>query len=318
MKQFLVQRWFLLSLGAVLAVGFLASDLFLPLTQWAPLRHAIVVCVLFLMALPLEARAMWQTLRRPAAPALGILVNSAGIPLLAWCTVVSAGSLLGQDLALGLLVAAAVPCTLASAAVWTRRAGGNDAASIMVTVITNASCFLVTPAWLLLTTGQQSELDAGQMITSLGLLVVLPMTAAQVLRLARPVGHWATRHKTPLGVIAQFGVLSMVFIGSVRTAQRFQDAGAAPGLGQLVALLIAVTAIHLIGLVVGMAAARWLGLPRRDEIAVGLAGSQKTQMVGLQICIELGFNIIPMVAYHVIQLLLDTVIVDRFRQNQDA
>ena len=313
MKEFLVRRWFLLSLAAVLAAGFLASDVFLPLTEVRLLRNAVVVTVLFLMSLPLEARAMWQTLRRPAAPALGVVLNSVGIPLLAWAVVAVGHGMLGEGLSLGLLVAAATPCTLASAAVWTRRAGGNDAASIMVTVITNATCFLVTPAWLLLTTGKQSQLDAGRMITSLGLIVVLPMAAAQLLRVARPVGHWATRHKTPLGVIAQAGVLTMVFIGSVRTAQRFHAAGTAPAVTELAALVLAATGIHLLGLICGIWLARWFGLERRDQIAVGLAGSQKTQMVGLQICIELGFNIIPMVTYHVSQLLLDTLVVDRFR-----
>ena len=62
--------------------------------------------------------------------------------------------LLRGDLAVGLLVAAAAPCTLASAAVWTRRAGGNDAVALMVTIGTNLTCFVVTPLWLLVTTGR--------------------------------------------------------------------------------------------------------------------------------------------------------------------
>ena len=49
-------------------------------------------------------------------------------------------------------------------------------------------------------------------------------------------------------------------------------------------------------------------------IAVGISGSQKTLMVGLQVCLDLGITILPMVAFHVAQLLVDTLIADRMRQ----
>jgi sodium/bile acid cotransporter 7 len=55
-------------------------------------------------------------------------------------------------------------------------------------------------------------------------------------------------------------------------------------------------------------------LDRANQIAVGISGSQKTLMVGLQMAMELGFNIIPMVFYHVSQLLIDTLFVDFFRR----
>ena len=58
-----------------------------------------------------------------------------------------------------MIVAATAPCTLASAAVWTRRAGGNDAVAILVTFITNATCFLVTPFWLILMTRDRGDRD---------------------------------------------------------------------------------------------------------------------------------------------------------------
>ncbi len=301
-----------------MVAGFFGSDTFLYLADCVPLRYSVVASVLFLMALPLEAQLMWRTLRRPRAPALGITMNSVVLPLIAWLFVATLGMpLLGREFALGLLVAAATPCTLASAAVWTRRAGGNDAAAIMVTVITNASCFLVTPFWLLLMTGQQAELDAGKMIAKLALVVVLPMTLAQLLRLIGPVGPWATQRKTPLGVVAQTGILTMVFFGAVQAAQRFGMASSRPTVFELGALLVAVVGIHVTVLVAGTWIARLLRFDRGEQIAVGFAGSQKTLMVGLQVALELGFNIIPMVAYHISQLLIDTLIADRLRRAQD-
>jgi sodium/bile acid cotransporter 7 len=62
-----------------------------------------------------------------------------------------------------------------------------------------------------------------------------------------------------------------------------------------------------------MVAAAYLGFSREDRIAVGIAGSQKTLMVGLQMGLEIKLSILPIVVYHVGQLLLDTIIADRLR-----
>lgn len=207
MKKFLIQRWFLIALVAVLAIGTCFAKQLEPVTKLhfpgtaMPLRSVIVAVVLFLMAFPLEASAMWKAMRRPWPPLLAVVVNVGLLPLLAWG--VSFG--LNADLGGGLLVAAATPCTLASAAVWTRRAGGNDAVAILVTIITNLFCFIVTPLWLLVMTGESvdsPELSLANMSTKLGSLVVLPMFAAQLLRRYKPLGIWATREKLTLSVLA--------------------------------------------------------------------------------------------------------------------
>ncbi len=319
MKAFLAQRWFLIALAGVLLAGFLGSGSSLTapleaLANSAMIRYGIVAIVLFLMALPLEARSVWQTIRTPWPPLLGVAMNSVAVPLLTWSVVILLGTRwLSRDMGLGMLATAAIPCTLASAAVWTRRAGGNDAVSIVVTVITNASCFLVTPFWVLTLTGKSAEIDAVQMMRHLAFFVVLPMVVAQALRLAREFGRWATRHTVALGTAAQLGILCIMYFGSVQTARRFQAAGGGWVLSELLIVIACVLGIHLAILTIGLLGARRLGMDRPDQIAVGIAGSQKTLAVGLQVCMELGFNIVPVVAYHVMQLLVDTLIADRLR-----
>ncbi len=313
LKQFLVQRWFLLALAVTFLAGFAGSSCWLPLTSRTGLRYSVVATVLFLMALPLEARAMWQTIRRPTAPLLAVSVNFLLLPLFAWgLTSALPAWLISREMAYGVMIAAATPCTLASASVWTRRAGGDDAVAIMVTVITNATCFLVTPFWLLTTTGQAVQIGAAQMIAKLALVVVLPMAVGQVLRGCGRVGSWATDHKVPLGVMAQLGVLAMIFFGSIQTGHRLQGFRALLS-GELLLVLIVVITVHVGMLLTGLGLARALGLGREKQIAVGFSGSQKTLMVGLQMSMELGFNMIPMVFYHVSQLLIDTLFVDRFQ-----
>ena len=79
-------------------------------------------------------------------------------------------------------------------------------------------------------------------------------------------------------------------------------------------MIVAVLGIHLLMLALGMFVARFVGMSRPDQIAVGISGSQKTLMVGLQNGMELNITIIPMVIYHVGQLLLDTFIADVLRR----
>jgi sodium/bile acid cotransporter 7 len=240
------------------------------------------------------------------------------LPLFAW----GVSFLLRGDIAAGLLVAATTPCTLASASVWTRRAGGNDAVSILVTLLTNSVCFLVTPLWLGVMTGKAVDgeaLNLARISMELALLVVLPMAAAQLLRVYPPLALAATRRRLALGVMAQLGVLSMIFLGSIRTGLRLHGEPATVLLvWDLLSMLSAVVGVHVVMLFTGVGLARLSGFSRPDQIAVGFAGSQKTLMVGLLVAMSLGVTILPMVIYHVSQLFVDTLVADRFRKQQPS
>ena len=214
-----------MALAFALALGFLAPARVTVTADSVYLRNAIVATVLFLMALPLPIDAVWRVVRRPGAACLSSFLN---MPLIAW----GLSNLLTGDLSVGLVLAAVVPSTMASASVWTRRAGGNDAVALVVTVVTvvtNGICFVVTPCWL---------------------LVIL---------------------------------------------------------------------LHGLGLLTGLAHARAVGIGSSDRIAVAIAGSQKTLMVGLYVAIHYfgGLVLIPLVIDHVVQLLMDTVVADLWRRRTE-
>lgn len=307
MRELIVKRWFLIALASLILLGFVAPYLLRPYATWHP-RRAVVAVVLFFMALPLDATAMWRALRRPQAVTLAVGINFLVVPLLAW----PLSRLLAPALADGLIIAAAVPSTLASAAVWTRRAGGNDAISLMVTMITNTACFFVTPLWLFALTGSDVEMDLGQMISRLALLVVAPTVAAQMVRLYRPVAAWAGHAKIPLGVVSQCGILSIVLVGSINAGIQVRESEslAAADWGLMLAF---VCGIHLLALAAGHTLGRIAQIDRSDRIAVGFSGSQKTLMIGLHLALAHfgGLATLPMVSYHVCQLLIDTVVADR-------
>jgi len=308
MLDYLRHRWFLLSLVSILLLGMAWPRTLEPVVAWLS-GDAIVASVTFIMALALEPKSLWSALRRPAATWLAVLLNSGLAPPLGWL----ASRPLPIELAQGVIVASVAPCTLASAAVWTRRAGGNDAVAFLVTMITNLTCFVVVPLWLKLLVGVDADIDYASIILGLVVLVVAPIVVGQLLRLSRPIGDWATRRKHLLSSLAQAGILAMVLIGAVSCGLKLEAISGDSLLStrNIVLMLLAVLAVHVALLAIGFLAGRLLRISRGDTIAVAFAGSQKTLMVGAFLATAVGpLAILPMVAYHAVQLFVDTLVAD--------
>lgn len=312
MQRFLAERWFLIALVAVLAAGFSWPERLVTLTERVP-QNLVVATVLFLMAVSLNAGAIWRALTRPGAVLLAVAINFGLLPLVAW----QISGLMRSDLGVGMLIVGAVPSTLTAAAVWTRRAGGNDAVALLVTVSTNLACFVVTPLWLYVTADMVAEIPLGQTIGHLALVVLIPTLIAQCVRLYRPVALVADRRKFFFGGLAQCGILLIVGVGSVRAALELGRSEEAIGLAGWIGMLTAVVGLHVAMLAAGHLLAMAAGINREDRIAVGFSGSQKTLMVGLLLALKFsGLAILPMVAYHVCQLLVDTLVADWLRKRR--
>ena len=307
------RQWFLVALAAVLGGGMTLHESLEPFASRFP-RGALVAIVMFLTALPLEFRQFTSTIRKWQGLALALALNVVAAPLAAYLL---RGTLPAQ-LAVGLVVACSVPCTLASAAVWTRRGGGNDALALCVTMITNLACFVVMPATLawLLATSITLPLTAEELSWRLTRLVLLPIVAAQVIRQMPHAAAWAATAKASLATACQFGILTMVLIGAVSAGETLASIDATSyAWWQIPTLVVVVTVLHLGLFFSGWWGARLLGIDTRDAIAIAIAGSQKTLTVGLDVALSFGgLAILPMVAYHVAQLLLDTILVDRLRR----
>ena len=79
-------------------------------------------------------------------------------------------------------------------------------------------------------------------------------------------------------------------------------------------MMVLVAGVHLAAWFVGYLLGGGCGYSESDRLAIAFAGSQKTLMVGLAIALEFGgLAILPMLAYHVEQLLLDTVLAGRYQ-----
>jgi len=322
MIAFLRKRWFLLTL-VLLITGGLTLGARLPREQidrWSGYVQPqwITMLVLFLMAFSLDTAKLRAAAKSPAPVLWAAVVNSAGIPLMA--LVLIRGQLI-VDFRYGLMIAASVPCTLAAVSVWTRRAGGNDAVSLLITLVTNLSCFLVTPFWLNLAAsseGSPVRLDPWDMVWKLLLVVLVPTLLGQACRMRRPWRESATRNKTAIGVMAQGLILLLVFLASaLKAGPELGNTERTVGALPIAVVWASCIGLHLAAMGIGMAGGRVLGFAREDRAAVLFGSSQKTLPIGVYLATDaaffgqFGFAVFPMVMFHASQLFIDTLVADR-------
>ena len=328
MRAFLGKRWFLLSLLALIAAGMTIGAKLEP-GRVSQIADAIdpsitTMVVLFLMSFSLDNRQLRAAFRAPGPVLWATCVNLVLLPLIAWALMPLQRT---PDFRIGLMIAGSVPATMAAASVWTRKAGGNDAISLLVTCITSGVCFAVTPFWLDLATKSRVELDAGSMAVKLITGVLIPTLAGQLVRLIPAFGRIATRHKVPIGVIAQVCILMLVFTAACEAGMRSVGGGAGLGVVAIAIVWGSAIVLHIVAMIVAVAGAKILGYSRADRIAIAFAGSQKTLPVGVLIATDaamlgnpnlLGpgqgvpFAVFPMLMYHASQLFIDTIVADRF------
>ena len=329
MGRWLTKSWFLIALLVLLpsgmAWGWSTSEAWRLATAGRVQPAVTTVCILFLMSFSLDSGKLRESFRAPRPVVWGTVVNIGLLPLLAWPLALSHSL---ADLSLGLMIAAAVPCTLATASVSTRQAGGNDAVSLLITLLTNLVGVILTPLWLRWTMSSGGELDVARIdtlpiIRNLALTVLLPTILGQLARFVPPLFRFAVTRKFGIGLVAQCLVLLIVTKTAVEAGGRLQAQAAWPTAIDFARLAIECAGLHALAMFIAHRGSRWLGLSREDAIATLFAGSQKTLPVGLLLAAmpavtggrSLPFITFPILLFHAVQLVMDTAIADRIARN---
>lgn len=318
----LLKHWFLYLLLIVIPAGMVigqaspgTSSLITTTvkTQW------VVFAVLFCMSVTLSLNKLTQTATRPWGILTATSINAILFPLIVWGIVLQ---LPASPFSAGLLIMAAVPSTLASAAVWTRKAGGNDALSLMVTLISNGLCFLVTPFWLWLMLGKSAPLDSNALAIRLMFIALLPMVLGQIVRFSRPAKQFADQYRSRISIAAQIGILSIVFVGAVRSGPELLGKTSDFTISSLVIVWLVCLFIHLLFLAISWWSALMINCSREDAIGVMFSGSQKTLPIAIDlatapILLASGISslaIIPPLLYHATQLIVDTLVIEKLEK----
>jgi sodium/bile acid cotransporter 7 len=309
MRRFFVKRWFLLLLVAGGLVVWLQPG-WVGWVRWIDPRLAIAPA-LFLTAWGLPSRRLYQALLRPM-PALWATAISYGfLPTTAW---LAARLLPAEDLGVGLIIISVVPCTLASALLWTRFAGGNEATSLLIILFTTCTSFLFTTAWLSFAIGATVQIDRASMMSGLFLVLVIPVGLGQGLRASARMAQLAETHRTLLGVLSRLFIFTIMLRAALDTLDRLGRESNI-SVGMLALSAGTAVAVHTLALGFGFGSSRLLRFERAEAIAVAFSSSQKTLPVALFL-FDAYFKdayplaVVPMVFYHVGQLVVDTFIAD--------
>jgi sodium/bile acid cotransporter 7 len=315
MLPFLRKHWFLtlVLLGTVIVA--VRPD-WLAWTVWLNPTICGSIAVFF-SAWTLETRSLGNAMARPWSALWATTISYGLVPGMAWLV----GRFLAtDDIRIGLLLVASVPCTLTSAIIWTRMADGDDAAALLITFVTNCTSWLATTAWLTLAGGISGQpIDAGPMMLKLLLVLVAPVAVGQLFRLPRMLRRQATDHKAAWGIAARLLTVAVMLKAAVEVRNRFDGDTTVPSLPHLVFLALVCLAIHLLALYGGMWSGRVLGFDRASRIAIAFGGSQKTLPVSL-ILFDAYFQdyplaVLPIVFYHFGQLITDTFIAEGWEKN---
>ena len=306
------RQWFLLLLAAAVGLGVLTPKMGMWIHGNVGIKPAILA-LMFLISATLPLGDMWSSIRHGR----GLLTAIGGGYLILPLFLFGVTRLpLPEDMRIGLILVAAAPTTLASAAIWARLAGGNDGLSLAATILSNGFCFLAAPAIIYLLARQTIEIPGDQMrkmALDLFIVIVIPVTAGQLVRWK--LSAQADQAKTFVSVICRLLVLSVVLTSTsmaANTAAGVQGGASISG-GVLALILFITSAVHLAAAGACWALAGTLGCTRGDQIAAMLSGSQKTLPVGLflaEFFPQYAFAILPVLCYHAMQLILDTVLVE--------
>ncbi len=312
-RSYFVKRWFMILtiLGIFAAVQFpnQTSQFF----RYIEVRHVAAIG-LFFMSASLSIKRLIEAMIRPGPVLLALAISWGVAPLLAYYF---GPLLLPEKYVVGLIAVCVVPCTLASASVWTGMGGGNQAVAMMMTVLTNTFVFIGTTGWLVLLTGQDVPIDTPRLITELLLYVVLPILVAQVLRSSSAVAARFDSAKSFVKVVGQVCVLLIIIKSAIKTSETLAASMQAEkqiwNASELVQVAAVCGLVHTALLLFGYFASRKL-FGRADAIAVAISGSQKTLPVAALIVSEnfpsAPLAIVPVLFYHVLQLIIDTYFIE--------
>ncbi|GAA0277996.1 bile acid:sodium symporter [Alteraurantiacibacter aestuarii] len=263
-------------------------------------------------------------LRLPRGDVLAGLRNARFLlPLVAWCFLAmgAAGWMLWQigsavlpaQVALGLLFLGILPSTVQSATAYSSLAGGNVAASVVAAAVLNVlGVFITAPLLALLAGTEAVGIDIGG-LERIATILLLPFVIGQLaqgwaggwVRSNRVLVSWADRTAIAIAVYVAFS-------GAVEQGLWTRvDALAWAALLGLVAVFLA------IGFGGAWLCGGMLRLDRGDRIAFLFAGAQKSIALGAPLASVLfppavaGLLLLPVLVYHLLQLMLSAPLANR-------
>ena len=311
-----------------------------------PLVRLLLLAIVLASVVPVTAE--WRTLaqaveqkqqeHRPVRHALRLpradVIRGIGhvrflAPLVLWCfgAMALAGWGLSMALdnwlpplvALGFLYLGTLPSTVQSATAYTSLAGGNVANSVVAAALLNIlGVFLTAPLFSALAGSEGAPFDLAA-LQKVALILLLPFVLGQLLQ--NRFGHFVRDHRTLATWMDRTAIAIAVYVAfSGAVEEGLWDRVDAGEWGVLLAGVVGLLALAFAGawLLGGV-----LALGRGERIAFLFSGAQKSIAMGAPLAAVLfppgtaGLVLLPVLVYHLLQLVLSAPIASRLARLPD-
>jgi sodium/bile acid cotransporter 7 len=220
---------------------------------------------------------------------------------------------LQATVALGFLYLGTLPSTVQSATAYSSIAGGNVAVSVVAAALLNVlGVFVSAPLFALLGGGDAVSLGTDGLVR-IATILLLPFALGQLLQ--NRVGHWVRDHKTLATWMDRTSIAIAVYVAFSAAVE--QGIWSLIDAGDWLELLAAIGAFLVIGFGGAWMLANLLRLSRPDAIAMLFSGGQKSIAMGAPLAAilfppaEAGLVLLPVLLYHLLQLVLSAPIANR-------
>jgi sodium/bile acid cotransporter 7 len=225
---------------------------------------------------------------------------------------------LSPELRLGFVFLCMLPSTVSSAVALSATAGGNVAGAVFNATASSLLGVVLTPLWLgfyLRSGGLGGPL--GPVVRDLFCWLVLPMALGQVGRIW--FAGWAARHRPRLQVVDRLVILLIIYASFCNSVQNGLWQGR--GWGMLALTVAGAGLVLAAAMLLMLRWAHWLGFGQADRVAALFCGSQKSLAVGAPMANlifagqpVLGLVLLPLMVYHLLQLLVAGWLAARWRR----
>lgn len=225
---------------------------------------------------------------------------------------------LPPTIALGFLYLGCLPSTVQAAVSYSSLAGGNRAASVVVAALTNImGVFITAPLFSLLAGSHGAAFHSDTLVKVFGLLVV-PFVLGQWAQ--KHVGGWVKTNRTLVNWLDRGAISIAIYVGfSGAVTQGLWHKLDPSAWGTVLA---ACAALLMLGYGGTWLLGRALSLSREDRITLLYGGAHKSAAMGVPLAavlfpaVSAGAIIVPLLAYHLSQLIVAAPIAAKLAGNR--
>lgn len=242
------------------------------------------------------------------------------MPLLAWLLTRVGGGAMDPSIRMGFLYLGILPTTVATAVVLTAQAGGNVSGALFNTCLSNVIGVIFVPLMAALwTRAEGASVPVGPLLLEVAALLLLPLMLGQ---LVRPwLREVVEARRAWIGRINSGLILFIVFTAFANSVK--SDVWSSRGVGSIAGTALGSFLLLLAGSAAALLLSRVARLGREDRAAAFYCGSQKTIAAGIPMAQSIfsgtpyavGLVILPVMFYHLMQLMLGVLLTERLRKS---